>query len=91
VGIWVERPGPLGPREDKVGAIGVRVRHWITYHGIALNVAPDLAHFSGIVPCGVAAHGVTSLRDLGVTASMETVDEALRAEFDAVFGQIVGN
>jgi lipoyl(octanoyl) transferase len=91
VGIWVERPGLLGPREDKVGAIGVRVRHWITYHGIALNVAPDLSHFSGIVPCGVAAHGVTSLRDLGVAASMETVDEALRAEFEAVFGQAVGS
>jgi lipoyl(octanoyl) transferase len=94
VGIWVTRPGPmanlLGGREDKIGAIGVRVRHWITYHGIALNVAPDLGHFSGIVPCGIAAHGVTSLRDLGVTASMETVDEALRAEFDAVFGQAVG-
>jgi lipoyl(octanoyl) transferase len=91
VGIWVSRPGPLGLREDKIGAIGVRVRHWITYHGIALNVTPDLGHFSGIVPCGVAAHGVTSLRDLGVTASLETVDAALRAEFEAVFGQTVGS
>ena len=91
VGIWVDRGTINLGREDKIGAIGVRVRHWITYHGIALNVAPDLGHFSGIVPCGVAAHGVTSLRDLGVAASMETVDAALRAEFDAVFGQAVGS
>ncbi len=88
VGIWVKR----GLREDKVGAIGVRVRHWITYHGIALNVTPDLGHFTGIVPCGIAGHGVTSLKDLGVDVSMDAIDEALRAEFAAIFGpQSVGS
>ena len=81
VGIWVARPG----REDKIAAIGVRVRRWVTFHGIALNVAPELAHFSGIVPCGIRGHGVTSLADLGVAATMADVDAALRAEFDAVF------
>ena len=81
VGIWVARNG----REDKVGAIGVRVRHWISYHGIALNVSPDLSHFSGIVPCGIAQHGVTSLRDLGVTASLAEVDQVLIEEFKSVF------
>ena len=87
VGIWVPRSFPVaGAREDKIGAIGVRVRHWVSYHGIALNVAPDLEHFSGIVPCGIAGHGVTSLRDLGVTASMAEVDEALRLSFADVFG-----
>ncbi len=82
VGIWVVR----GSREDKVAAIGVRVRHWITFHGIALNVSPDLSHFTGIVPCGIAGHGVTSLKDLGVTASMAEVDSALRSEFTSLFG-----
>lgn len=85
IGIWVARDTPLGPREDKIGAIGVRVRHWIAFHGLALNVAPDLSHFSGIVPCGISAHGVTSIRDQGVTASMADVDEALQAEFAKVF------
>lgn len=89
IGIWVRR----GTREDKIGAIGVRVRHWIAFHGLALNVAPDLSHFSGIVPCGISAHGVTSLKDLGVDATMEAVDDALKAEFAAVFGaaQTVGS
>lgn len=82
VGIWVERPGG---REDKVAAIGVRVRHWVTFHGIALNVDPDLTHFGGIVPCGISAHGVTSLWDLGHTATMEEVDSALIAAFTEVF------
>jgi lipoyl(octanoyl) transferase len=90
VGIWVDRgPHPSGGRrEDKIAAIGVRVRHWVTYHGIALNVDCDLSHFSGIVPCGVAApqYGVTSLLDLGITAAMSDVDAALRAAFDDVFG-----
>ncbi len=81
VGIWVAR----GNREDKVGAIGVRVRHWISYHGIALNVSPDLSHFSGIVPCGIAQHGVTSLQDLGVTASLAEVDRVLIEEFKSIF------
>ena len=82
VGIWVVRPDG---DEDKIAAIGVRVRRWITYHGIALNVAPDLSHFSGIVPCGVRGHGVTSLAALGVLATMADVDAALKKEFEAVF------
>jgi lipoyl(octanoyl) transferase len=83
VGIWVVRPDGA---EDKIAAIGVRVRRWITYHGIALNVAPDLSHFAGIVPCGVRGHGVTSLAALGVHATMAEVDVALRTEFESVFG-----
>jgi lipoyl(octanoyl) transferase len=82
VGIWVLRDDG---REDKIAAIGVRVRRWVTYHGVALNVAPDLTHFDGIVPCGIRGHGVTSLADLGIAASMLEVDAALRAEFEAVF------
>jgi lipoyl(octanoyl) transferase len=82
VGIWVARGGG----EDKVAAVGVRIRHWVTYHGVALNVAPDLAHYRGIVPCGISQHGVTSLQALGLAAGMETVDAALRASFEAVFG-----
>lgn len=83
VGIWVARG--MG-REDKIAAIGVRVRRWVTFHGFALNVDPDLGHFGGIVPCGIAQHGVTSLWDLGIHVSMEEVDAALRATFDEVFG-----
>ncbi|MDR3439240.1 lipoyl(octanoyl) transferase LipB [Telmatospirillum sp.] len=83
VGIWVDRGGG---REDKIAAIGVRVRHWVTYHGIALNVDPDLSHFDGIVPCGIRGHGVTSLWALGSTPTMAEVDIALRTEFDTVFG-----
>jgi lipoyl(octanoyl) transferase len=83
VGVWVARGGG---REDKVAAIGVRVRRWVSYHGVALNAAPDLAHFNGIVPCGVREHGVTSLADLGATASLADVDAALRAAFEKVFG-----
>lgn len=95
IGIWVERPnnkpGPipdmgLPPGEDKIGALGVRVRRWITFHGAALNVDPDLEHFTGIVPCGVAQHGVTSLAALGKTASMQDVDDALVSAFETVFG-----
>lgn len=85
VGIWVSRETPLGLREDKIGAIGVRVRHWIAFHGLALNVAPDLTHFTGIVPCGISAHGVTSLHDLGVKVSMAEVDAVLKDEFAKVF------
>ena len=81
VGVWVARGG----REDKIGAIGVRVRHWVTYHGLALNLAPDLANYAGIVPCGISGHGVTSLTALGVKATMADVDTALRDTFDAVF------
>ncbi len=87
VGIWVRRTDRNAPqREDKIAAIGVRVRRWVAFHGVALNLEPDLSHFSGIVPCGIAEHGVTSLFDLGITATMEEVDMALRAEFEAVFG-----
>jgi lipoyl(octanoyl) transferase len=81
VGIWVAR----GVAEDKIAALGVRVRHWVSYHGVALNVAPDLAHYRGIVPCGISRHGVTSLQVLGVAAGMDAVDAALRASFEAVF------
>ena len=88
VGIWVDRErlgGPAG-REDKIAAIGVRVRRWVTYHGVALNVDPDLGHFDGIVPCGVREHGVTSLVDLGLPITLADVDVALRAAFEEVFG-----
>ena len=81
VGIWVVR----GSREDKIAALGVRVRRWVTFHGVALNVEPDLTHFSGIVPCGIRGHGVTSLTDLGIPATMADADVALRAAFDEVF------
>ena len=85
-GVWVRRTDKgAAAREDKVAALGVRVRRWVSLHGIALNVEPDLSHYDGIVPCGIADHGVTSLFDLGVTATMAEVDMALRAEFDAVF------
>ncbi|HTQ35109.1 MAG TPA: lipoyl(octanoyl) transferase LipB [Stellaceae bacterium] len=81
VGVWVAR----GEHEEKIGAIGVRVRHWVTYHGLALNVDPDLANYAGIVPCGISGHGVTSLAAVGVKATMTDVDAALRATFDGVF------
>jgi lipoyl(octanoyl) transferase len=84
VGIWVV--GADGG-ENKVAAIGVRVRQWVSYHGVALNVAPDLSHYRGIVPCGVSAHGVTSLAALGVTAGMAEVDAALRQAFAEAFGR----
>jgi lipoyl(octanoyl) transferase len=89
IGVWVPRPGEGMDREDKIAAIGVRVRHWISFHGVALNVDPVLEHFSGIVPCGVRDQGVTSLADLGVPASMAEVDGALRDEFEALFGPTV--
>ena len=82
VGIWVRR----GMREDKIAALGVRIKRWVTFHGVALNVEPDLAHFSGIVPCGVTAHGVTSLAELGMPATMADVDVALKKSFKSVFG-----
>ncbi len=85
VGIWVDRGGG---REDKIAAIGVRVRHWVTFHGIAINVEPDLDHFSGIVPCGIAAPnlGVTSLVDLGLPVTLADLDNALIGTFAEVFG-----
>jgi lipoyl(octanoyl) transferase len=82
IGIWVV----TGSQERKIGAIGVRVSRWVTWHGLALNVHPDLSHFDGIVPCGIREHGVTSLAALGVNASMDEVDAALRDNFAAVFG-----
>ncbi len=99
IGVWVRRPDKGEGREDKIAAIGIRVRHWISLHGIAFNVAPELAHFSAIVPCGVVdpRYGVTSLADLGVPATMAEVDAALRREFEPLFGptqeapQLVGS
>ncbi len=92
VGVWVVRkdkaPGPDGtPREDKIAAIGVKLRRWVSFHGISINVEPDLTHFDGIVPCGIADHDVTSLVDLGLPVTMGDLDVALRRQFDAVFGQ----
>jgi len=93
VGVWVRRPGkppmPDGSdAEDKIAAIGVRIRKWVTFHGIAINVEPDLSHFQGIVPCGIADHGVTSLVDLGIPATLGDLDMALRACFDATVGRL---
>ena len=88
VGLWVDmfKAGKgLRGQESKIAAIGVRVRRWVTYHGVAINLNPDLSHFGGIVPCGISEHGVTSLKALGVEASMEEVDAALKACFGEVF------
>lgn len=81
VGIWVQTPDG----EQKIAAIGVRIRHWITFHGISINVDPDLSHFGGIVPCGIAEYGVTSLKALGVAPDMAAVDDALRSTWKGVF------
>lgn len=96
VGVWTRRPDkPAGPSgemaEDKIAAIGIRVRQWVTFHGISLNVEPDLAHFSGITPCGVREthYGVTSLADLGLPVTMTDVDIALRRAFEKIFGPTV--
>ena len=90
VGVWVQRPEnpaqPNGsPAEDKIAAIGIRLRKWVSFHGISINVEPELSHFGGIVPCGITNHGVTSLVDLGLPVTMDDVDLALRATFDDVF------
>jgi lipoyl(octanoyl) transferase len=85
VGIWVAREDGNVGSDDKIAAIGVRIRRWVSYHGIALNVDPDLAHFAGIVPCGVKDHGVTSLAALGIDAPMNEVDAALRQAFLITF------
>ncbi len=91
VGVWVERGAPGQPaREEKIAAIGVKIRKWVSFHGIALNVEPDLSHFGGIVPCGIAEHGVTSLVDLGLPVTLDEADEALRASFQQVFGPVTG-
>jgi lipoyl(octanoyl) transferase len=88
VGVWVERKGPGWSREDKIAAIGVKVRKWVSFHGISLNVEPDLDHFGGIVPCGIAQHGVTSLLDLGLTTGLDEADAALQAGFRKIFGPV---
>ena len=88
VGVWVERKGPGWRREDKIAAIGVKVRKWVSFHGVSLNVEPDLDHFAGIVPCGIQEYGVTSLVDLGVPATLDEADEALRVSFRRVFGPV---
>jgi lipoyl(octanoyl) transferase len=84
VGVWVEHGAPR--REDKIAAIGVKLRRWVSFHGISLNVEPDLGHFAGIVPCGISGHGVTSLVDLGLPVTVEEADAALRISFERVFG-----
>ncbi len=91
VGVWVVRPdkapNPDGtPREDKIAAIGIRLRKWVSFHGLSINVEPDLSHFDGIVPCGIREHGVTSLVDLGLPVTMTDVDVALKKTFPRVFG-----
>jgi len=86
VGVWVRHPTRAGEGEDKIAALGIRVRRWVTMHGVALNVEPDLSHFTGIVPCGVRDHGVTSLVDLGLPVTMQDVDQVMRREFEAIFG-----
>ncbi|MFK7746373.1 MAG: lipoyl(octanoyl) transferase LipB [Roseobacter sp.] len=92
VGVWVERPEkPLAAtgkmREDKIAAIGIRLRKWVSFHGCSINVDPDLTHFEGIVPCGIADHGVTSLIDLGLPVTMNDLDVALRQSFEPIFGE----
>jgi lipoyl(octanoyl) transferase len=89
VGIWVDRADKGAGKQDKIAAIGVRVRRWVTFHGIALNVDPVLEHFSGIVPCGVTTQGVTSLADLGRPATMADADRALRRAFETHFGKTI--
>ena len=88
VGVWVKRPDKGAGFEDKIAAIGIRLRRWVTFHGISLNVEPALDHFSGIVPCGISVqkYGVTSLVDLGIPVTMPEVDSALRAAFEEIFG-----
>lgn len=91
IGVWVERPEkPLLPdgstAEDKIAALGIRLRKWVSFHGLSINVDPDLSHFGGIVPCGIAQHGVTSLVDLGLPVTLQDVDVALQQEFGKIFG-----
>ncbi|TAX34757.1 lipoyl(octanoyl) transferase LipB [Rhizobium leguminosarum] len=95
VGVWVRRPEkPLladgAMAEDKIAALGIRLRKWVTFHGLSLNVDPDLDHFGGIVPCGISTYGVTSLVDLGLPVMMADVDIRLRTAFEAVFGETTG-
>jgi len=90
VGVWVERrdKGYEPLTEDKIAAIGIKLRRWVSFHGISLNVEPDLTHFDGIVPCGITEHGVTSLLDLGLPVTMDEVDYALKSSFEAIFGSV---
>ena len=91
VGVWVRRPDKGEGYEDKIAALGIRVRHWVTLHGVSLNIEPDLGHFGGIVPCGVHEnrYGVTSLADLGHIVTMADIDTAMRVAFEALFGPTV--
>jgi lipoyl(octanoyl) transferase len=91
IGVWVRRRDKGEGHEDKIAAIGIRVRHWVTLHGIAINISPDLSHFGGIVPCGVGEkrYGVTSLADLGIRDSMQDIDRILRREFEPLFGPTI--
>jgi lipoyl(octanoyl) transferase len=96
VGVWVRRPEkpplPDGTvAEDKIAALGIRLRKWVTFHGLSLNVEPDLDHFGGIVPCGISAYGVTSLVDLGLLVMMADVDIRIREAFESVFGETVND
>ncbi len=88
VGVWVGRPERGDGAEDKIAAIGVRVSKWVSFHGLSLNISPDLSHYTGIVPCGISDHGVTSFEDLGQIVSMEEVDMALRSAFEGRFGAL---
>ncbi|MEP3015285.1 MAG: lipoyl(octanoyl) transferase LipB [Hyphomicrobiales bacterium] len=92
VGVWVKRPEKPAPSgetaEDKIAAIGIRLRKWVSFHGIAINVEPELDHYSGIIPCGVTQHGVTSLVDLGLPVTMDDVDVALKTTFEPIFGPV---
>ncbi|MFB9911422.1 lipoyl(octanoyl) transferase LipB [Rhizobium paknamense] len=96
VGVWVRRPDkpPLpdgSVTEDKIAALGIRLRRWVSFHGLSLNVEPDLSHYGGIVPCGISAYGVTSLADLGLPVMMTDVDIRLREAFESVFGETVND
>lgn len=84
IGVWVHVSGPI-KTEKKIAALGIRLRKWVSFHGIALNVMPDLSHYSGIVPCGISDYGVTSFQELGIDASMKDIDAALQKQFSAVF------
>jgi len=91
IGVWVDRPEkPRGPdgamTEDKIAAIGVRIRKWVSFHGLSINVEPDLSHYNGIIPCGIAEHGVTSMVDLGLPVTLADLDLALNRQFETVFG-----
>ena len=88
IGVWVKRPDKGPFVEDKIAAIGVRVSRWVSFHGISLNVSPDLDHYSGIVPCGISQHGVTSFEDLGHLVTMGEVDSVLKATFERHFGSV---